>query len=244
MRSAANRREKVSKGVLLSIIVPTYNERENISALIDRIESSLASLEFEIIIVDDNSPDRTAEFAEELNKAYGNIKVVKRDGKFGLSSAVLDGFERAGASILAVLDADLQHPPELLPKIYEKILSGYDIAIASRYVTGSAIGGWSLRRKIVSRAATGLAHMLLPKAREVSDVMSGFFILKREVIEKVVLDPVGYKILLEILARGTYNSVAEVPYVFGPRKSGRSHLGLREIWNYLIQIYRLVRPAG
>ncbi|MDH5441458.1 MAG: glycosyltransferase, partial [Candidatus Bathyarchaeota archaeon] len=145
MRSAANRREKVSKGVLLSIIVPTYNERENISALIDRIESSLASLEFEIIIVDDNSPDRTAEFAEELNKAYGNIKVVKRDGKFGLSSAVLDGFERAGASILAVLDADLQHPPELLPKIYEKILSGYDIAIASRYVTGSAIGGWSLR---------------------------------------------------------------------------------------------------
>ncbi len=204
----------------------------------------MASLEFEIIIVDDNSPDRTAEFAEELNKVYGNIKVVKRDGKFGLSSAVLDGFEKAGAGTLAVLDADLQHPPELLPKIYEKILSGDDMAVASRYVTGSAIEGWSLRRKIVSRAAAGLAHMLLPKAREVSDVMSGFFMLKREVIEEVVLDPVGYKILLEILARGTYNSVAEVPYVFGPRKSGRSHFGLREIWNYLIQIYRLVRQAG
>lgn len=130
MISEEDRHEQVSQGVVLSIIVPTYRERENIPELIDRTESSMNPSEFELIIVDDNSPDGTAQVAEDLNAKYGNIKVLKRAGKLGLSSAVLDGFESARAKVLAVMDADLQHPPELLPKMYGKIREGYDLIVS------------------------------------------------------------------------------------------------------------------
>lgn len=232
--------EQLSQDVVLSVIVPTYMERESITELIDGIESSLERLPFEVIVVDDSSPDGTAERAEDLNMRYGNIKVIKREGKLGLSSAVLDGFEKAGAEVLGVMDADLQHPPELLPEMYGKISDGYDLVVASRYVEGGEIEGLGLGRRIVSRGATALAHFLLPGSRRVRDIVSGFFMLKRGVIAGVELRPVGYKILLEIVVRGKYDSVAEVPYTFKPRRSGKSSLTLREIWNYMVHIWRLL----
>ena len=244
MISEKTRYEHFSPSAVLSIVVPTYRERENITELIDRIESSLEPLEFELIIVDDNSPDGTAQVAEDLNARYGNIKVLKRTGKLGLSSAVLDGFESARAQVLAVMDADLQHPPELLPKMYGKIREGHDLIVASRYVDEGMIKGWSLRRKIVSKGAKILAHALVPNTGKVKDMISGFFMLKRCVIEGVELNPVGYKVLLEILARGKYNSMVEVPYVFEPRRRGKSNLNIKEAWNYMIHIYKLRRDTG
>jgi dolichol-phosphate mannosyltransferase len=232
--------EQFSRGVMLSIVVPTYMERESLPELVGRIESSLRPIEFEVIIVDDASPDGTADCAEDLNRNYGNIKTVKRGRKLGLSSAVLDGFQTASAQVLAIIDADLQHPPELLSGMYTKISKGYDLVIASRYTEGGVIEGWSLRRRIISKGATFLAHMLLPRTRKVRDVLSGFFMLRRDIIKEVRLNTVGFKILLEIIVRGNYSSVAEVPYTFVPRKRGKSNLNLRELWNYIVQIYRLL----
>jgi dolichol-phosphate mannosyltransferase len=240
MASQKVMREHFSRQVMLSVVVPTYRERESLPELVGRIESSLKPIEFEIIIVDDASPDGTADCAEYLNRKFGNIKIVKRGSKLGLSSAVLDGFETADAPVLAVIDADLQHPPELLPRMYTKICDGYDLIVASRYAEGGVIEGLSLRRRIVSKGATSLAHALLPRTRKVRDIMSGFFMLRRDVIKEVKLNTVGFKILLEIIVRGNYSSVTEVPYTFIPRKRGKSNLNLRELGNYIVQIYRLL----
>ena len=133
-----------------SIIIPTYNEKENIPELTRRIYESLSSIDFEVIFVDDNSPDNTAEVAEKLAEAYGNIKVLRRPVKLGLASAVLDGVKVAAGNIIAVMDADLQHPPEVLPLMFEKVRYGYDIVVASRYVDGGDIESWSvLRRRLL-----------------------------------------------------------------------------------------------
>jgi len=225
----------------LSIIVPTYNEAENVRELIERVEASLKGLDFEVIVVDDSSPDGTAEIAEELGKIYGNVKVVKRPRKMGLASAVLNGMKVAKHELIAVMDADLQHPPELLPKLLEKAREGYDIVVASRYVEGGGIEEWGFWRRLISRGATLLAHTLLPRTRGVKDPMSGFFLFKRRVVEGVELNPISYKLLLEVLVRGRYKSVAEIPYVFEARRRGRSKLSLKEILDYVVFLFKLRR---
>jgi dolichol-phosphate mannosyltransferase len=207
---------------VLSIIVPTYNEAENVPELLDRIENSLKGINFEVIIVDDNSKDGTADIAEKVNAKYGNIIVLRRKGKFGLGSAVAHGVKLSNGEILAVMDADLQHPPEILPKMLEKAVEGYDVIIASRYVKGGGIEKWSTSRRIMSCGAIFLAHLLFPKIRSVKDPISGFFMFKRYVIKSVHLNPLGFKVLLEILVKGNYRNVIEVPYIFKERKRGRS----------------------
>jgi len=229
----------IEQSLGLSVIVPTYNETENIRELIERIESSLKGYNFEIVVVDDSSLDGTAEIAEELSKAYGNVKVVKRPKKMGLASAVLEGVKVARHSFVAVMDADLQHPPELLPKLFEKAIGGYDLVIASRYVEGGRAKGWSFFRKLMSKGAVLLAHVLLPRARMVKDPTSGFFVFKKSVVEGVKFDATNYKLLLEILMRGKYGRVIEVPYVFGVRRRGRSKLGLREVLDYALLLLKL-----
>lgn len=211
--------------------------------LVERVERSLSHVSFELVIVDDNSPDGTAIVAEELNTEYGNLKILKRPIKLGLSSAVIDGFNEAATKtqIFAVMDADMQHPPELLAEMIEKIIEGADLTIASRYTSGGSTKGLCLYRKILSRAATALAHLLLPETRNVKDVLSGFFMVKRKVIGGAKLDPIGYKILLEILVKGNYSKVCEVPYVFETRKNGKSNLSLEEILKFAIHIHRLLR---
>lgn len=223
---------------MLSIIVPTYNERDNIEELIRRISKSLEGLEYEIIVVDDNSPDGTADIAEELSKEFP-VKVVRRPGKLGLATAVLEGFKRSLGEYVVVMDADLQHPPELIPKMYEYALNGYDLVIASRYVSGGSVSGWSFVRRFISRSASLIAKLLIPKTRSINDPISGFFMFRREVLKGVNLNPRGFKILVELLAKGNYVRVYEVPYKFNVRSRGKSKLSIKELINYVLHLITL-----
>jgi len=223
----------------LSLIVPTYNEAENLPELVRRVRSAMRGYSYEVIVVDDDSPDGTAEVAEALSHECP-IKVVVRKAERGLASAVVTGFRHSAAPVLGVMDADLQHPPEQLPLLMEEIYSGADLVVASRYSPGGGTVGWSIGRIFISRAATYLGRSVLSAARRTPDPLSGFFLLRREVIDGVELRPSGYKILLEVLTRGRANRVASVPYVFHKRSKGRSKLGVREQANYLFQLMSLV----
>jgi dolichol-phosphate mannosyltransferase len=223
----------------LSIIVPTYNEAENIPELFNRIEGALKGESFEIIVVDDNSRDGTADLVEELGEKYGNVRVLRRPGRLGLGSAVVDGMEVADGDMIAVVDADLQHPPELLPRMLEKADEGYDVVVASRYVKGGGVERWGVLRRLISLGAVSLAHLLFPRTGAVKDPVSGFFLFRKSVIGGIELNPLGFKILMEILVKGEYRKVAEVPYIFRSRRKGRSKLDFREIFNYAIFLVRL-----
>jgi dolichol-phosphate mannosyltransferase len=232
---------KGSRDAKLTVIVPAYNEKENIGEVVGRAEKTLENINFELVVVDDNSPDGTAKIVRQLNEVYGNIKLLIRSNKLGLSSAVLAGFERANpeSKVFAVMDADMQHPPELLLRMYNEILKGNDLVIASRYVSGGGIRKWSLQRKVVSRMGNAMAHVLLPKTRKVNDVMSGYFMLKRNVLDEIKLESIGYKILLEIVAKGSYRHLSEIPFLFEPRKNGKSNLTVEEIHNYIVDVMTL-----
>jgi dolichol-phosphate mannosyltransferase len=227
----------------LSLIAPTYNEQENIGRLVERVHGALAGYDYELIVVDDNSPDGTAETARQLSDQYP-VKVVVRTSERGLASAVVAGFGHASGDVLGVIDADLQHPPEALPSLLEAIRGGADVAIGSRYVEGGGIEGWTFKREVISRGAKLLAAILLPSARRIKDPLAGFFLFRRDVIEGAELSPVGYKILLEVLARGTARNVAEVPYTFREREKGQSNLTYKEQVNYLRHLWRLAWFEG
>lgn len=224
---------------LLSLIVPTYNERKNLPELFARITKSI-DVSFEFVVVDDNSPDGTAKAAEILDVKYGNVRVYKRPDKLGLSSAVLYGFSNACGNVLAVIDADMQHPPEVLHRMYDELRSGCDLVVASRYVDGGGIDSWKISRKICSLIATMLAHTLVPRSRKVKDVMSGCFMVRREALGNAHFNPIGYKVLLEILSKCDFRHVKEVPYTFTNRLNGKSNLSAREISEYCIHLYRLI----
>lgn len=169
---------------MISIIVPTYNERENLEELFERIAKALERKEFEIIVVDDDSPDRTWEKAEELAKEYP-MKVIRRTNERGLSSAVIRGFEEARGEIFVVMDADLQHPPEVIPELIKAIENGADIAIASRYVRGGKVENWYWWRKLISRGAIMIGRVALPKIRGIRDPVSGFLPLKGRLLREL-----------------------------------------------------------
>jgi dolichol-phosphate mannosyltransferase len=223
----------------LSIVIPTYNERENLPALLERIEKALRGVSHEVIIVDDNSPDGTWQVAEDAARTSSSVVLVRRPGKMGLASAFVDGLKVARGELVGLMDADLQHPPELLPGLVEAIDGGADIAIASRFVKGGGVGSWSAWRRLVSWGARLLATLALPKTSGVKDTMSGFFVAKAEVVSAIELSSRSFKVLLEVLAKGSYGRVAELPYVFEPRRKGHSKLGSREMWKYLSHVLRL-----
>ena len=227
----------------ISIIIPTYNERDNIIPLVERIDHALSNYDYEIVFVDDNSGDGTAETAMALSSKYP-VKVVVRRNKRGLASAVVDGIQHATGQFLGVMDADLQHPPEVIPDLLRKISSGVDIAIASRYVKGGGCQGWGVTRKILSKGAIVLAHLLLPSTRPVKDPMSGFFMFNRQVVANAHLSPTGFKILLEILLEGKFQTIAEVPYTFRIRSGGESKLNARQQVDYLKHVYSLMKRKG
>ena len=224
---------------LLSIIIPTYMEGMNICSLLSRIEEVMQSYDFEILVVDDDSPDGTAEQARKCGENYGNVRVYVRKGVKDLGSAIIYGFKKASGDVLAVMDADFQHPPELLPVMYEKVLEDADIVVASRYVEGGSVEGWSFYRKLCSRIAILIFHFLFPSLRFVKDPVSGFFVVKRSVIQGVDLNPIGFKVLVEILVKGKYRKLVEVPFVFSSRKAGSSKLGLGTILRYLYHVLLL-----
>lgn len=238
-------------GPEVSIIVPTYNERENIVKLARRLDAVMKGkgIEYELVVVDDNSPDGTAEAIKEASKElWGSVKVIVRKNERGLASAVLRGFEEANGKYLIVMDADLQHPPEDIPKIVEKLRSGCDIVVASRYTKGGGIENWSMLRKVISKGATLLAWIALPKARGVSDPMSGFFGVRREVVEdglrRNVYSPKGFKILLEIIAKSDAKKICEVPFIFRNRLAGKSKLGSKVIIEYVEHLLKLSFETG
>lgn len=225
---------------MFSLVVPTFNERPNIGPLLERIETVLkqSPVEFEIILVDDNSPDETWKRALEIAREDSHLRVIRREDARGLATAVVEGWQAAKGEILGVIDADLQHPPEILPHLLEPLLSGLaDISVASRHASGGGVGKWNLPRRLISRGAAAIAFLMLPKTlRLVRDPMSGFFLIKRSVIGSARLTPKGYKILLEVLARGKYRKIVEVPYVFEERKNGRSKLGPRQYLEFLLHV--------
>jgi dolichol-phosphate mannosyltransferase len=216
----------------LSLVIPTYNEKENVQKLIKEIQKEFKEneIEGEIIIVDDNSPDGTGKILENLRKKQKNLKIIHRKGKLGLSSAVLEGWKIAKGNILGVMDADLSHPPEKIKELFETIeAKKADFTIGSRYIKGGKIEGWNLKRKLMSKTATILSRIYT----RVKDPMSGFFMIKKEVIKNVDLNPKGFKILLEVIIKGKYQKIKEIPITFINRTEGKSKAGTKEIFYYL-----------
>lgn len=228
---------------MLSIIVPTYNEKDNLVSLVERINQALKGRDYEIVVVDDNSQDGTIDIANKLAAQYP-VKVFVRTKERGLATAVIHGMKNASGKIIGVMDADLQHPPEILPLLVDAMDSGADIVFASRYIEGGGIPNWGFTRKIISRVAMMIAHTLLPTSRKVKDPMSGYFMFRLENVDIDKLKPIGYKIPLEVLLVGTFKKVAEVPYVFEERSAGQSKLSSRQQIDYLKHVFSLMRRTG
>jgi dolichol-phosphate mannosyltransferase len=209
----------------ISLITPTYNERENIPLLAEEVFTTVRQrpdIDLELIVVDDNSPDGTGEAAERLRDRYP-IRVIHRAGRFGLGSAVMEGFRASDRPLLGVMDADLSHDPAVLPDLITQ-LERYDITVGSRYNPESRVEKWPWHRKLISQTGVFFARMLTG----VHDPLSGYFFLHRSVIEGLQLTSPGFKILLEILVKGNYASTLEIPFVFRNREHSSSKLNFKE----------------
>jgi dolichol-phosphate mannosyltransferase len=222
-----------------SIVIPTYNEAAGIGKLVGALGALFEAhgLDGEIIVVDDNSPDGTGRAVDQLARTLP-VRCLHRSGKLGLSSAVIDGWKTARAESVALgaMDADFSHDPNALPAMVRSLESGeYGLAVGSRYVAGGGIANWPKRRVITSRVACWLARPLT----RVKDVTSGYFLVCRDALAGVRLDPIGFKIGLEVIAKAHYGRAIEVPYVFTDRVAGESKLNEKEVFNYLRQLARL-----
>jgi dolichol-phosphate mannosyltransferase len=216
------------------MVVPTYNEREGLADLVNALfaETGKHGIHLELIIVDDNSPDGTGPLADELARTR-TMRIVHRPARAGLGTAAMAGFAAASADIVGVMDADMSHPPALLPSMYAvSRQSGAEFVVASRYVPGGSTPGWPVRRRIASRIACLLAAPLTP----IRDVTSGFFLMPRKVATSVAIKAGGFKIGLELLMRARPVSMIEVPYAFRDRLAGQSKMNSREARGYLVQL--------
>ncbi|MBD2493566.1 glycosyltransferase [Nostoc sp. FACHB-280] len=229
--------------IYFSLIIPTYKERDNIVRLIKVLSELLEEVipdDYELIVVDDDSPDHTWEVAQSMMAEYPNLRVMRRQQERGLSSAVIRGWQVARGSVLGVIDGDLQHPPEVLAQLLRSIEQGADLAVASRHIEGGGVSRWSAVRRFLSRGAQVLGLIFLPGVLgRVSDPMSGYFMVRRRCIAGVQLNPVGYKILLEVIGRGNVAEIAEVGYVFCERKQGESKVTWKHYVEYLHHLLRL-----
>ncbi len=223
----------------LSVIVPTFNEADNIEPLIAAIDRALTGIDYQIVFADD-SADATTDIIRRASDADPRIRLSYREAGRGLASAVVAALPMVTTDTLAVMDGDLQHPPEILPRLLERLQGGADLVVASRYAPGGWDSGLSgPQRRLASKVTRLAAYLLLPVTKVTSDPLSGYFLFKRSVIENAHLRPLGYKILLEILVRGHARDVADIPFAFERRHAEQSKAGLREAWNYLRQLWRL-----
>ena len=221
---------------MISIIIPTYNEAGNIADLVTRIKACLLE-NYELIIVDDGSPDGTGQLAEKLAEDHP-IKVIHRGQKLGLASAVLEGFKVACGDLLCVMDSDLSHPPEIIPMLLKNLEDqNADIIIGSRFVKGGSIENWPKKRLFATSIAILSVRFLTP----VKDPMSGFFILKKDVVHHVKLIPRGFKILLEVLVKGRYKKAVEFPIIFKDRIYGSSKISSKVYLEFSAQLWDLYR---
>ena len=234
-----------SRGTL-GLVVPTLNEAGNVPVLVGRIRHALenAPVGYETIFVDDDSQDGTAAAVAKEAQLDRRVRLFVRKNARGLAGAVIHGWENTQADFLGVIDADLQHPPEVLPSLLDPLLNGADIAIASRYAgNNNSTAEWNKFRLFVSRCGTLATNLLQRKEVRIKDPLSGFFIVRRECIEGVRLQPEGFKILLEILVKGRIRKAAEVPFHFGNRHSGKSKADVRVALQYFTLLGKLSRHA-
>lgn len=218
----------------LSIVVPTFSESQNVDELLRRLERTLGVAGWEIVFVDDDSPDGTASLVRDIARADRRVRCLQRVGRRGLSSACIEGMLATSAPIIAVMDADLQHDETILPKMLAEIeTGGADVVVGTRYSAGGSTGDWNESRKAMSRVATAASRLVLKQS--VSDPMSGFFMLRRRVLESTVRDlsGLGFKILLDVLATAKQPlRISEVPYRFRDRFAGASKLDEMVVWEY------------
>jgi len=241
---------RIATAPALALVVPAYNERDRLPELVRAIFTAYqsAGIAGELVIVDDNSPDGTGAVADELARTF-QIRVVHRAGKLGLGTAVVEGFAAADAQVVGVIDADLSHPPELVPRMFSVMQAEQaDMVIGSRYIPGGGTRNWEMSRVLMSKFACLMARGLTP----VRDATSGFFIMRRDRARGVTISAGGFKICLELLIRSEPRLVIEIPYVFTGRTVGESKMNMKEATGYLRQLRelhayrrsrRLPRPA-
>jgi dolichol-phosphate mannosyltransferase len=225
----------------LAIVIPTLREAENIRSVLDRIRQSLDPLgvPYELIVVDDDSGDGIDTIVQEIAQADPRVCLLVRTEERGLGGAVLFGWKHSDAEVLGVIDADLQHPPELLPRLWKALEGGSDVVLASRYAPQGGLDHWHPARHLLSRMAIWLTYPLQQPGIQVKDPMAGFFMLRRSCLKDVELHNRGFKILLEILVRGNVQSVREIPFTFGPRRAGTSKSNIRVGLDYFALLYQL-----
>lgn len=228
---------------MISIVIPTYNEKDNISPLLSRIHNALPGIGYEVIFVDD-STDETPEVIAEAAKENSHVVLHHRTDEKGLATAVVKGFSLAKGDYVAVMDADLQHPPEVLLDMYAAMLAHADMAIPSRFIPGGSDGGLNLYRKFVSWTARYIGKILLPCLRKITDPTSGLFMVRRELLDGASLNPIGWKIMIEVLAMCQVKKVLETPYVFQDREAGESKLSTKVTLQYLKQVFHLMSHAA
>jgi dolichol-phosphate mannosyltransferase len=223
-----------------TIVIPTYNERDRIGILLERVFDACDrdGLALEVIIVDDNSADGTGALADDWARRR-RVRVIHRAGKLGLGTAVLEGFAAARTEVVGVMDGDLSHPPQLLPKLFRTIEDGFDLVVASRYVRGGGTSNFPIGRWLLSRAGCWLARPLTP----VRDAMSGYFLVRRSRLDEFRTSVKGFKIGLELFVRSQPRRLAEVGYVFVGRTAGESKMSVAEGTGFLRQLASLYRDT-
>ncbi|ACK67835.1 Dolichyl-phosphate beta-D-mannosyltransferase [Rippkaea orientalis PCC 8801] len=241
--SSTRERGDQENALKFSLVLPTYNEAGNIAEIVKILSQLLDGYlpgQYELIVVDDNSPDQTWKLALELTPDYPQLRVMRRVDEKGLSTAVIRGWQVAQGEILGVIDADLQHPPEVLGQLLQEMEKGADLALASRHVEGGGVSEWSIIRRFLSRGAQMLGLLILPEViSRLSDPMSGYFMVRRSAIAGKSLSPVGYKILIEVAARGRIRWIAEAGYVFRERQAGESKVTWKQYIEYIQHLLRL-----
>lgn len=223
----------------LSIVLPTFNEAQNIEPMVSAVSEILerSQIAYELIVVDDNSADGTWVLALSLSASFPRLRVMRRTEERGLATAIIRGWQVARGDVLGVIDSDLQHPPEIIPKLWSEIESGADLAVASRRVPGGGVSNWGMRRRLISRMAESIGILLLPGILgRLTDPMSGYLLVRRDKVGGVTFKPRGYKILIEILGRGEIGKIAEVGYVFRERGGNQSKVTWRTYRDYLLHL--------
>lgn len=220
----------------LSIVIPTYNEKDNINKLVLEIDKSLNGIDYEIVFID-VSIDGTEKVIEEVIEKRPYVRLLHDKKLKGISKQVIRGFELAEGDIIVVMDADLQHPPYLLKIMYEEINNGADIVIPSRFIKGGSDGGLNIFRKMVSFSARQIGKFYLPNLNKISDLTSGIFMFKKSILDfNYKLNPIGWKIMLEVLEKSHYSKIVEIPYKFQPRNAGKSKMNKEVMFEYLKQL--------
>jgi dolichol-phosphate mannosyltransferase len=240
--AAAQQKSQSGSSARLALAIPTLREAENIPPLLKRVRAALdpTGIEYEIFVVDDDSRDGTDQIVNRIAKEDPRVHLLVRKGQRGLSGAILYGWEHTDADILGVMDADLQHPPEILPALVNSILAGHDLAIGSRYTKGARMKDWNPVRKLISFLAVVATWPVQHPGLRAHDPMTGFFLVRRSAIEGIEFQRFGFKLLLEILVRARLGSIEEIPFDFGLRAWGTSKANFNVARDYarlLVSLY-------